>query len=68
MGFQITSVTQQEVILQRDKSTRNFRNVFVIIAAVFAVIGFTGLYFTWSGNSPAFPFCPDKRLQFPGCC
>lgn len=54
MGYRIASVTPQDVVLLRDRSTGNFRNLFVIIAAIFLVIGLTGIYF--SRNSTGWTF------------
>ncbi len=56
MGFHIASVTPQDVVLLRDRSTTRFRNVFVLAASVFFIIGMTGLYFTWHSKGYTFVF------------
>lgn len=56
MSFRIASVTPQDVVLLRDRSTTRFRNVFMLAASVFFIIGITGLFFTWPQQGHIFVF------------
>lgn len=56
MGFHIATITSQDVVLLRDRSTTRFRNVFMLAASVFFIIGITGLYFTWHSKGYVFIF------------